>query len=196
MYVAWIQLSFDSSKDDIEELINEEKSLAKRLGYNELAQVMVIKNHLLLELYYNCLTINNLKDLTNFLVKVYDNPEMKEKLGIRDQAAGAARDTTHAFSMGQSMDTNVMDSSSEIGNLKAEIGELKYRMCITTSESKTREQKYKPKITPPGRRGGNFVEVDHLKIEARVDKMQETTEGIKAMVDSDLGVRISIIGVT
>ena len=45
--------------------------------------------------------------------------------------------------------------------------------------------------------GGGVVismEVDHLKIEARVDKMQETTEGIKIMAHSDLGVRILIIG--
>ena len=62
-YTAWMQLSFDSSKDDIEEFINEVKSLAKRLGYNEQAQVMAIKNHLPLELYHNCLTITNLKDL-------------------------------------------------------------------------------------------------------------------------------------
>ena len=155
MYTAWVQFSFDSSEDDIEEFINEVKSLAKRLGFNEQAQVMAIKNHLPLELYHNCLTINNLKDLTDFLVKVYDNPKMKEKLGIRDQAAGAARGTTHAFSMRQSMDTHVADSSGEIGKLKAEIGELKYRMCVTL-ESKTRIQKYKPEITPPRRRGGNF----------------------------------------
>ena len=156
MYTAWMQLSFDSSKDDIEEFINEVKSLAKRLVYNEQAQVMAIKNHLPLELYHNCLTINNLKDLTDFLVKVYDNPKMKEKLGIRDQAAGVAGGTTHAFSMGQSMDTHVVDSSGEIGKLKAEIGELKYRMHAATSESKTRIQKHKPEITPPMRRGGNF----------------------------------------
>ena len=72
MNIAWMQLSFDSSKDDIEEFINKVKNLAKRLGYNEQAQVMAIKNHLPLELYHNCLTIDNLKDLTNFLVKVYD----------------------------------------------------------------------------------------------------------------------------
>ena len=47
---------------------------------------------------------------------------MKEKLGIRDQTASAAGGTTHAFSMGQSMDTHVVDSSGEIGKLKAEIG--------------------------------------------------------------------------
>ena len=97
MYTAWMQLSFDSSKDDIEEFINEVKNLAKRLGYNEQAQVMAIKNHLPLELYHNCLTINNLKDLTHFLVKVYDNPKMKEKLGIKDKASSASGVTTHAF---------------------------------------------------------------------------------------------------
>ena len=156
MYTAWMQLSFDSSKDDTEEFLNEVKSLAKRLGYNEQAQVMVTKNHLPLELYHNCLTINNLKDLRDFLVKVYDNPKMKEKLGIRDQAASATGGTTHAFSMGQSMDTHVVDSSGEIGKLKAEIGELKCRMHAATSENKTRIQKYKPEITIPRRRGGNF----------------------------------------
>ena len=38
------------------------------------------------------------------------------------------------------------------------------------------------------------VEVDHLNVKARVDKMQKTTEGIKIMAHSDLGVRILIIG--
>ena len=55
---------------------------------------MVIKNHLPLELYHNCLIINNLKDLTDFLVRVNDNPKMKEKLGIRDKAAS---DYTYFF---------------------------------------------------------------------------------------------------
>ena len=66
MYTAWMQLSFDSSKDDIEEFINEVKDLAKILGYNEEAQVMAIKNQLPLELYHNCLSIKTLIDLTDF----------------------------------------------------------------------------------------------------------------------------------
>ena len=156
MYTAWMQLSFDSSKDDIEEFINEVKNLAKRLGYNEQAQVMAIKNHLPLELYYNCLTINNLKDLTDFLVKVYDNPKMKEKLGIKDKASCASGVTTHTFSMGQSLDTHIVDSSGEIGKLKAEIGELKFRMQAVNSDLKAKVQKFKPMITPPRRRGSNF----------------------------------------
>ena len=133
------------------------KNLANRLGYNEQAQVMAIRNHLPLELYHNCLTIDNLKDLTEFLVKVYDNPKMKEKLEIRGKTAGTSRVTTHAFSMGQSMDTHFMDSSGGIGKLKAEIGELKYRIHESTTAPKNREQKYKPEITPPMRRGGNFI---------------------------------------
>ena len=81
---------------------------------------------------------------------------MKEKLGIRDKTAGASGVTTHAFSMDQSMDTHFMDSSGEIGKLKAEIGELKYRMHESTAAPRKREQKYKPEITSLRRRGGNF----------------------------------------
>ena len=125
------------SEDDIEEFINEVKNLAKRLGNNEHAQVMAITNHLPLELYHNCLTIDNLKDLTDFFVKVYDNPKMKEKLGIRDKAANASGVTAHAFTMGQSLDTHFMDSSGEIGKLKAKIGELKYRIQESTEHQKT-----------------------------------------------------------
>ena len=126
MYTAWMQLSFDSS------------------------------NHLPLELYHNCLTINNLKDLTDFLVKVYDNPKMKEKLGIKDKASSASGVTTHAFSMGQSLDTHIVDSSGEIGKLKAEIGELKFQMQAVNSDSKAKVQKFQPMIIPPRRRGNNF----------------------------------------
>ena len=39
MYTAWMQLSFDSSKDDFEEFINEVKNLAIRLGYKNKAKL-------------------------------------------------------------------------------------------------------------------------------------------------------------
>ena len=81
---------------------------------------------------------------------------MKEKLGIREKAASASGVTMHAFSMGQSLDTHFMDSSGEIGKLKAEIGELKYKMQESTVTPKNNEQKYKPVITPPRRRESSF----------------------------------------
>ena len=49
-----------------------------------------------------------------------------------------------------------MDSSGEIGKLKAEIGELKFRMQAVNSDPKAKVQKSKPMITPPRRRGSNF----------------------------------------
>ena len=83
------------------------------------------------------------------------------------------------------MDTHVLDSSGEIGKLKAEIWELKYRQGY---------RNISPKLLLQG--GGVVIsmEVDHLGIEARVDKMQKTTEGIQITAHLDLGVRILIIG--
>ena len=49
-----------------------------------------------------------------------------KKLGIKDKASSTSGVTMHAFSMGQSLDTLIVDSSGEIGKLKAEIGELKF----------------------------------------------------------------------
>ena len=58
--------------------------------------------------------------------------------------------------MSQSLDTHIMDSSSEIGKLKAEIGELKFRMQTFNSDPKAKVQRFKPVITPPRSRGSNF----------------------------------------
>ena len=57
--------------------------------------------------------------------------------------------------MDQSLDTHIVDSSGEIGKLKAEIGELKFQMQAVNSDAKAKVQKFKPMITPP-RRGSNF----------------------------------------
>ena len=96
---------------------------------------------------------------------------MKEKLEIRDKTASASGVTTHAFSMGQSLDTHFMDSSGEVGKLKAEIEELKYRVHENTTAPKNREQKYKPEITPLRRRGGNFPGGGSFGNRGRVHRM-------------------------
>ena len=43
-YSAWGSLTFDSNKDDIEQFIQKVEELAKKLGYNEDAQVMAVKS--------------------------------------------------------------------------------------------------------------------------------------------------------
>ena len=43
-YSAWGSLTFDPNKDDIEQFILKVEELAKKLGYNEDAQVMAVKS--------------------------------------------------------------------------------------------------------------------------------------------------------
>ena len=43
-YSAWGALTFDPNKDDIEQFILKVEELAKKLGYNEDAQVMAVKS--------------------------------------------------------------------------------------------------------------------------------------------------------
>ena len=64
-----------------------------------------------------------------------------------------------------------MDSSGEIGKLKAEIEEVNYRLYKSTVTPKNGKQKYKPIITPPRRRGAISTGEDHLETEARVHRM-------------------------
>ena len=43
-YSSWESLTFDPNKDDIEQFILKVEELAKKLGYNEDAQVMAVKS--------------------------------------------------------------------------------------------------------------------------------------------------------
>ena len=62
-YNAWSTLTFDPNKDDIEQLVSKVEDLAKKLGYNEDAQVMTVKSMLPKDVYGICMTYKKLKDL-------------------------------------------------------------------------------------------------------------------------------------
>ena len=55
-YSAWGTLTFDPNKDDIEQFILKVEELAKKLGYNEDAQVMAVKSVLPRDVYGICMT--------------------------------------------------------------------------------------------------------------------------------------------
>ena len=55
-YSAWGTLSFDPNKDDIEQFISKVEELAKKLGYNEDAQVMAVKSVFPRDVYGICMT--------------------------------------------------------------------------------------------------------------------------------------------
>ena len=50
-YNAWSTLTFDPNKDDIEQFVSKVEDLAKKLGYNEDAQVMAVKSVLPRDVY-------------------------------------------------------------------------------------------------------------------------------------------------
>ena len=56
VYSAWGSLTFDPNKDDIEQFIQKVEELAKKLGYNEDAQVMAVKSVLPRDVYGICMT--------------------------------------------------------------------------------------------------------------------------------------------
>ena len=50
-YNSWSTLSFDANEDDIEQFVSKVEDLAKKLGYNEDAQVMAVKSVLPRDVY-------------------------------------------------------------------------------------------------------------------------------------------------
>ena len=78
-YNAWGALTFDPNKDDIEQFILKVEELAKKLGYNEDAQVMAVKSALPRDVYGICMTYKKLKDLKTFLIELFSNPKCQEQ---------------------------------------------------------------------------------------------------------------------
>ena len=77
-YSAWRSLTFGPNKDDIEQFIQKVEELAKKLGYNEDAQVMAVKSVLPRDVYGICMTYKTLKELKTFLIDLFANPKMRE----------------------------------------------------------------------------------------------------------------------
>ena len=71
-------INFDPNKDDTEQFVSKVEDLAKKLGYNEDAQVMAVKSVLPRDVYGICMTYKKLKDLKTFLIELFSNPKMRE----------------------------------------------------------------------------------------------------------------------
>ena len=76
------------------------ENLAKKLGYNEDAQVMAVKSVLPRDVYGICMTKKKLKDLKSFLIYLFSNPKMKEAV---PGSASISCDPS-VFSIGQHME--------------------------------------------------------------------------------------------
>ena len=134
LYAEWQNLHFDSSKDDVEEFVDDVKKLAKKV-----AMPVEIQNLLL--------TMNDFTTLKPFLIKVFDNPKMKQVYGKKSD--GASTSSAGAFTAVKSQDPPVPNSlsyfCSKMDKLEDKLGQL------TLFDNRPRRPPFKLTATP--RRG-------------------------------------------
>ena len=105
---AWVALTFDPNKDDIKQFILKVEELAKKLGYNQDAQVMAVKSVLPRDVYGICMTCKKLNELKAFLIELFSNPKMREAI---PGTASAVTDPG-VFSIGQHVENNVVNPNA------------------------------------------------------------------------------------
>ena len=131
------------------------KNLAATLEFNNEAQIIAIKSNMPRDVYGLCMQYDKLVELKKFLIELFENPRMKSAVPSITPAA-----ETSAFSMGEYVNNDVVSATSDdIGRLKNEISTVQYKVRRITSadtRSKPNSKPWKPEVTPPRRRGGNF----------------------------------------
>ena len=152
-YSAWGALTFDPNKDDIEQFIQKVEELAKKLGYNQDAQVMAVKSVLPRDVYGICMTYKTLTELKAFLIELFSNPKMRE--AVPGTASAVAE--PGVFSMGQHLENNVVGpTAADVSKICQDMNDLQVRFNkITSADFRSKSSKpWKPEVTPPRRRGG------------------------------------------
>ena len=117
LYAKWQGVSFHTRKDDSEEFMIDIKNIASQLNYPHAAQLMAIKGMLPIEIYNTCLNIDTLNDLKDLLIKVFDNPRIKN----RNAAAKDSEPSGSTFSMVKNVDTSSPGAATEMGELISKI---------------------------------------------------------------------------
>ena len=152
-YSAWGSLTFDPNKDDIEQFIQKVEELAKKLGYNEDAQVMAVKSVLPRDMYSICMTHKTLKELKTFLIDLFANPKMREAVPGTASVSGEPG----VFSIGQHVENKVVNPTiADVSKIHQDMNALQVRFNkISSADFRNKTSKpWKLKVTPPKRRGG------------------------------------------
>ena len=152
-YSAWGSLTFDPNKDDIEQFILKVEELAKKLGYNEDAQVMAVKSVLPRDVYGICMTYKTLKELKTFLIDLFANPKMREAVPGTASVSGEPG----MFSIGQHVESKVVNpTNADVSKICQDMNALQVRFNkISSADFRNKSSKpWKPEVTPPKRRGG------------------------------------------
>ena len=154
-YSAWGSLTFDPNKDDIEQFIQKVEELAKKLGYNEDAQVMAVKSVLPRDVYGICMTHKTLKELKTFLIDLFANPKMREAV----PGTASVSEEPCVFSIGQHVENKVVNPTiADVSKIRQDMNALQVRFNkISSADFRNKTNKlWKPEVTPPKRGGGGF----------------------------------------
>ena len=152
-YSAWGSLTFDPNKDDIEQFIQKVEELAKKLGYNEDAQVMAVKSVLPRDVYGICMTYKTLKELKTFLIDLFANPKMREAVPGTASVSGEPG----VFCIGQHVENKVVNPTmADVSKSRQDMDVLQVRFNkISSADFRSKTSKpWKPEVTPPKRKGG------------------------------------------
>ena len=152
-YSAWGSLTFDPNKDDIEQFIQKVEELAKKLGYNEDAQVMAVKSVLPRDVYGICMTYKTLKELKTFLIDLFANPKMREAVPGTASVSGEPG----VFSIGQHVENKVVNPTmADVSKICQDMDALQVRFNkISSADFRSKTSKpWKLEVTPPKRKGG------------------------------------------
>ena len=130
------------------------KDLAKKLGYNEDAQVMAVKSVLPRDVYGICMTCKILKELKSFLIDLFSNPKMRKAV---PGSASVSSDPS-VFSIGQHMENSVVSPTAvDMGKIRQDMNAMQVRfhkMSNADPRNRSNNKPWKPEVTPPRRRGG------------------------------------------
>ena len=111
---------------------------------------MAVKVAMPVEIQNLLLTMNDLETLKPFLIKVFDNPKMKQVYGKKSDGAGAS--SAGAFTAVKSQDPPVPNSisyfCSKMDKLEDKLGQL------ALFDNRPRRPPFKPTVTPRRGRGG------------------------------------------
>ena len=150
-YNAWGALTLDPNKDDIEQFVLKVEELAKKLGYNEDAQVMAVKSVLPRDVCGICMTYKKLKDLKTFLIELFSNPKMREAM----LSTASVSSDPSVFSIRQYMENNVLSpTTADVSKTWQDMNALQVRFSKISSVDFRNFKPWKPEVTPPRRRGG------------------------------------------
>ena len=146
-------INFDPNKDDTEEFVSKVEDLAKKLGYNEDAQVMAVKSVLPRDVYGICMTYKTLKKLKSFLIDLFSNPKMREAV---PGSASVSYDPS-VFSIGQYMENSMVNpTAADRGKIRQDMTmQVRFNKLSTVDpRNRSNNKPWKPEVTPPRRRGG------------------------------------------